>query len=237
MANAQRLAKYISRCGYCSRREAEKLIEQGEVMLNGVLTRDIISFVQDTDIVEVKGIKLSQEEPKIWKYYKPRGLITTHKDPQNRSTVFDNIKLKSPHIISVGRLDIESEGLLLLTNSGFLARKLELPENNFSRKYHVKVFGKYTDSDIQKLRQGPLIDGVKYKPCRIELIKSGKVNNWFELELFEGKNREIRNFFKHINLKISRLIRISYGPISLGDMKTNELRRIDDLDHFIATLE
>ncbi len=221
----ERLAKAISTLGYCSRRDAEKLIASGRVKLNGEITTEIVTFVEPCDVIEVDNVKLLSLPTKIWSYYKPRGFITTHKDPQGRPTVFDNINIKNQsHIISVGRLDIESEGLLLLTNNGEIARKLELPSNNFERIYKVKAFGNFKQQDILELEKGAKIDSILYKPCKITHIKSNTKNHWFEVKIYEGKNREIRKLFEHIGMQVSRLIRISYYIYNLGDLKPGEVR-------------
>lgn len=222
----QRLAKYISSCGFCSRRDAEKLIEKGRVRMNGIDISDVVTFVSDNDVVEVDNIILSVPKTKLWIYYKPRGLVTTHKDPQNRPTVFDNLTINSSHIISIGRLDIDSEGLLLLTNNGELARKYELPSNNYSRVYKVKAYGSFKKEDLKKLELGPEIDGIKYAANKIEFIKSNSKNHWFQITIFEGKNREVRKLFNHIGLQVNRLIRVSYGEYELNDMKPGQIKEV-----------
>ena len=222
-----RLAKQISTLGYCSRRDAEKLILESRVKVNNQVISDVVTFVTEDDTIEVEGVMLSSQTPRLWKYYKPRGLITTHKDPQNRPTVFDNIPLKLPHIISVGRLDIESEGLLLLTNSGKISRYFELPSNNFSRVYEVKAYGKFTQKTLDKIRSGAVIEGIEYRKCQIEVIKSNLMNHWFEVTIHEGKNREIRKLFEFIGMQVSRLIRISYGKYELGVMKPGDIEELD----------
>ncbi len=221
----ERLAKAISRLGYCSRREAEKLIACGAVKVNGIAINDVVTFVSEEDVIEVENVKLTSTTPKIWAYYKPRGLITTHNDPQGRPTVFDNLPIKNhSHIISVGRLDIESEGLLLLTNNGEIARKLELPSNNYERIYKVKLYGDLNMKDFLALEKGITIDSISYKPCKITHIQSNIKNHWFEIKIYEGKNREIRRLFEYIGLQVSRLIRISYYIYHLENLKPGEAR-------------
>lgn len=222
----QRLAKYISSCGYCSRRDAEKLIESGKVVVNGSVTKNVVTFISSKDVVEIDDIMLSIPKTRLWLYYKPRGLVTTHKDPENRPTVFDNIPLKDSHIISIGRLDIDSEGLLLLTNNGEFARQLELPSNNYSRVYKVKVYGNFKKEDIQKIEEGPIIEGIRYAPNKVDFIKSNIKNHWFTITIFEGKNREVRKLFNHVGLQVNKLIRISYGEYSIDNMKPGDIREV-----------
>ena len=223
----ERLAKAISSRGFCSRRDAEKLIAEGKVKVNGKPIMEVVTFVTPEDTIEVDNVKLFESKPRLWVYYKPRGLVTTHKDPQGRPTVFDNIPLKIQHIISVGRLDIDSEGLLLLTNNGELARKFELPSNNFARVYKVKAYGRFRESDLNLLEQGVVIDGVEYRECRIEHIKSNQANHWFWIEIYEGKNREVRRLFEYIGLTVNRLIRTHYHTYSLDDMEVGDIREVE----------
>ena len=223
----QRLSKAISSKGYASRREAERLIESGRVKLNGKVVTEIVTFVTNKDIIEVDDIMLFNQKPKLWIYYKPAGLVTTHRDPEGRPTVFENIPLKLSHIISVGRLDIDSEGLLLITNSGELARKLELPSNNFKRTYSVKAYGNYNEEKLDIIRKGATIDGVCYKPAKVKLIKSNSRNHWFEVTVTEGKNREVRRLFEHIGLQINRLIRTSYHIYHLGDLPKGKILEVE----------
>ncbi|MDX1924388.1 MAG: pseudouridine synthase [Rickettsiaceae bacterium] len=237
----ERVAKYISSCGYCSRREAEKLILSGKVKVNNSTISIVSTLIGPGDLVEIEGVILHRPKIRLWKYYKPRGFVTTHKDPEGRKTIFEDIFAKnsangknecsghsfqSKHIISVGRLDIESEGLLLLTNSGELARELELPKNNFKRLYKVKAYGKFTKASLELLEKGITHKGLQYKPCKIKHIKTNLSNHWFEVEIFEGKNREIRNIFSHINMQVNRLIRIEYGPYKLGSMKQSQIEEV-----------
>ncbi|MDX1916977.1 MAG: pseudouridine synthase [Rickettsiaceae bacterium] len=221
----ERLAKIISRSGFCSRREAERIIQEGRVTKNKVQVTEVVTLASIEDVIEIDGVMLFIPKTKLWKYYKPRGIITTHKDPGGRPTIFENINISS-HIISIGRLDIESEGLLLLTNSGELARQYELPSNNFARQYKVKAYGKYKSKDLEYLRSGIEVDGIKYKPCDISLIKTNNSNHWFHVTLYEGKNREIRKIFNSINMMVSRLIRTDYGPFSIEQMKPGEIKEV-----------
>ena len=221
----ERLAKAISARGFCSRREAERQIISGNVKVNGEKILDVVTFVSSEDVIEVQNVKLSQIHPRLWSYYKPRGLVTTHNDPQKRPTVFDNLSIKNAsHIISIGRLDIESEGLLLLTNNGELARKFELPSSGLARVYKVKAYGNFRANEIRLLENGITIDSIAYKQCKIEHIKSNIKNHWFSVTLYEGKNREVRKLFEYIDLEVSRLIRISYHIYNLEDLKPGEVR-------------
>jgi len=222
----ERLAKAISSRGYSSRRDAEKLIQEGRVKINGNVISEVITFVKYSDVIEIDNVILTIPKPRLWIYYKPRGLVTTHKDPQGRPTVFDNLPIKIPYIISVGRLDVESEGLLLLTNNGEFARKLELPSNNYPRIYKVKAYGKFNNESLRTLESGIEIDGIKYKNCKIKHIKSNSTNHWFEVTIYEGKNREIRKLFEYIGMEINRLIRTSFHEYTLGTMKSGEILEI-----------
>ena len=236
--NKTRLAKAISNKGYCSRRDAEKLILQGLVKLNGKIVSDVVTFVLAEDVIEVVGVKrnLTNTKPRLWLYHKPVGLITTHKDPQGRTTVFEALPIKSDqHIVSVGRLDLNSEGLLLLTNCKSLAKTLEDPNNNFERVYKVRVFGK-ANKEIFKICQGVEIDGIFYKPIQIYSLSEG-VNSWYQMHLREGKNREIRRIFDAFGLVVNRLIRTQYGPFKLDDLACGNVREIELENFTILGLE
>lgn len=223
--NSKRLAKAISDSGYCSRREAEKLIVAGRVSVDGEL---IITpaFNVTTNLIAIDGKPISvQDLPRLWLYHKPAGLVTTHSDPQGRPTVFQNLPKNLPRVISVGRLDLNSEGLLLLTNSGELAREMELPSSKLERVYKVRAHGRVDIKALQSTVRGIKIDGEYYKPSSIELIK-GSANSWFEVRLCEGKNREIRKIFSYFGLEVNRLIRLSYGKWKLGDLKVGEVKEV-----------
>ncbi len=225
-----RIAKFIAASGVCSRRQAEKLITDGRVKLDGkVITTPAVN-VGSENIIEVdnKVVSLSYKT-RLWLYYKPIGLITTHNDPQNRPTVFNALKDSLPRVISVGRLDLNSEGLLLLTNSGALAREFELPKNNFERVYKVRAHGNTSSLVLyatQKKSHQITIDDVTYNPKAIKLISEGMTNSWFEVTLTEGKNREIRKIFEHFSLTVNRLIRIKYGNYKLGTLKPGEFKEV-----------
>lgn len=224
---AERIAKFIARSGVCSRRDAEELIKQQRITINGEIITTPAYNVEGTENILLDGEKLPQIEPiRLWLYHKPVGLLTTHKDTQNRATVFDNLPMGMPRVISVGRLDLNSEGLLLLTNSGELARKLELPQNGWSRRYKVRVHGKINIKKLQELANGIEIDGVQYSSVKAELESQNGSNSWLLVTLNEGKNREIRKLMKYVGLEVARLIRLSYGPFQLGNLKKGEVREI-----------
>ncbi|MES2215197.1 MAG: pseudouridine synthase [Pseudomonadota bacterium] len=224
--NSRRLAKAISDSGYCSRRDAEKIILQNRVMVNDTLVQTPAFNVSDDDFVTVDGSAISKPEAtRLWIYHKPVGLVTTHSDPQNRPTVFQSLPSGMPRVISVGRLDLNSEGLLLLTNSGEFARKLEMPSNKYKRIYKVRAFGEFEMKKLESITKGIRIDGENYNPVSIKLIKHSR-NSWFEMVLCEGKNREIRKIFTHFGLTVNRLIRTSYGPWNLGELPVGEVKEV-----------
>lgn len=224
---AERIAKFMARSGVCSRRSAEELIKQKRVSVNGKIIDSPAINVEGNEKILLDGEKLPQKEhTRVWIYYKPVGLITTHKDTQNRATVFENLPASMPRVISVGRLDLNSEGLLLLTNSGDLARALELPSNAWSRKYRVRVYGRVNQNKLAELANGVEIDGIHYGAVKVELESQTSANSWLSVTLNEGKNREIRKIMKFIGLEVSRLIRISYGPFQLGNLKKGELKEV-----------
>ena len=222
-----RIAKFMARSGVCSRREAEELIKQQRVSVNGEIITNPAINVEGNEKILLDGEKLPQREPtKLWLYHKPAGLVTTHKDEKNRPTVFDNLPKSMPRVISVGRLDLNSEGLLLLTNNGELSRKLELPQNGWSRRYKVRVFGNITPEMLERIKNGVRVDGVEYGAIKAEIESKQGANSWLGVTLCEGKNREIRKVMKYLGLEVSRLIRLSYGPFQLGNLKKGELREV-----------
>lgn len=229
----ERLSKYISKRGFCSRREAERLILEGRVTVNNIQVKEVVTFVTDEDKIEVNNtvIKRIKDTPKIWTYYKPRGYITTRNDPDGRPTIYDNLPEKYSSLITIGRLDMDSEGLLLLTNNGDLARYLELPKNKFLRTYRVKAFGNFDESTLDIIRKGTTVNGINYLPAEISLIKRNSANSWFEVTLQEGKNREIRKVFASIGLIVNRLIRLKFGPYDIEEMLVGEIKeRLIPLD-------
>lgn len=223
----ERLAKRIARAGICSRRDAEVWIANGRVTVGGKKITTPAFNVSEKDAVKVDGKLLeAKQETRLWLYHKPIGLVTTHKDPQGRQTIFDHIPKTLPRVISVGRLDLNSEGLLLLTNDGDLSRKLELPSTGWIRRYRVRAFGSVSDDVLKKMRAGVKVDGVDYQPMEVTLDSQKKDNAWLTVGLREGKNREIRKIFEYFGLKVSRLIRTSYGPFQLGSLGKGEVKEV-----------
>ncbi|WP_051625941.1 pseudouridine synthase [Kozakia baliensis] len=223
----ERIAKWLARVGVASRRDVERMIEAGRIRLNNAPVTHPATFVQAGDIVQVDGKVVGEpERTRVWRYHKPDGLMTTHRDPQNRPTVFESLPEGMPRVVSVGRLDINSEGLLLLTNDGALARRLELPSNAWVRRYRVRVFGVVDEKRLAALANGSEFEGVRYGPIEAGLDSKKGDNAWLTVSLHEGKNREIRRVMMGLNLHVSRLIRTSYGPFQLGTLKKRELEEI-----------
>ena len=224
----ERIAKKIAHSGLCSRREAERLINKGSVKLNGKIIKNCNINVTAKDTIEVNNQKLKEKEKaRLWLYYKKKGFLVTTKDIKKRPNIFDEIKLKfNKRLISVGRLDFNSEGLLLLTNNGDLARKLELPQNKFQRTYKVRIFGTIDNKVKGLLKNGITLNGIKYKSIELELEEEKGKNRWLTMRLHEGKNREIRKIMNHFGCTVNRLIRISYGPFNLKDIKPGQLTEL-----------
>ena len=223
----ERIAKVIARDGIASRREAEKLIETGRVTVNGeVITRAALN-VTPADKVVVNGKALDAPEPaRLWLYHKPTGLVTTTRDEQGRATIYDDLPEELPRVMSVGRLDLNSEGLLLLTNDGAVKRQLELPSTGWLRKYRVRVNGRVTEPQLEPLRQGIKADGEDFQPMIVTLDRQQGANAWLTVGLREGKNREIRRAMEAVGLTVNRLIRTSYGPFQLGQLKPGEVEEV-----------
>lgn len=226
--NEERIAKRMARAGLCSRRDAEKWIEAGRVSVNGKKLDSPAFKVSDKDEIIVDGKPIQGKQPtRLFLYHKPTGLVTTHKDEKGRATVFDHLPAHLPRVISIGRLDLNTEGLLLLTNDGELARYLELPATGWKRKYRVRVLGKIKQERLDKLKNGITIDRVKYKSIEAEIDSEQKgANTWVTITLQEGKNREIRRVMEHLNLQVNRLIRISYGPFNLDKLPKQAVSEI-----------
>ena len=224
----ERIAKVIARAGLCSRRDAERWIADGRVSVNGKILNTPAFTVGPHDAVVVDGKPLpALEASRLFLYHKPIGLVTTARDEKNRATVFANLPPSLPRVISAGRLDLNSEGLLLLTNDGGLARYLELPANAWKRRYRVRVHGTAKADDLAKLAHGITVDGVNYGPidARIERAQTG-ANVWLIVTLKEGKNREIRKVMAHLGLQVSRLIRTAFGPFELGDLPAGSAEEV-----------
>ena len=231
MTEPERIAKFLSAAGVCSRRDAERMIAEGRVEVNGETLATPAVLVSDGDEIKVDGKKINastRSVARMWVYHKPAGLVTTHKDERGRATVFDHLPRALPRVISVGRLDLDSEGLLLLTTSGALARAMELPKNAVSRTYRVRIRGTPMETHLAQLERGVKVDGVFYQPIEVTMDKaqSGGRNRWLTLTLREGKNREIRRIFEHFDLPVSRLIRVGYGPFALEDLKPGAVAEV-----------
>ena len=216
----ERIAKVMARAGLCSRREAERWIVAGRVAVNGQVLETAAVTVTAADTVTVDGKPLAApERSRLWRYHKPPGLMTTHRDPQGRPTVFERLPADMGRVISVGRLDLNSEGLLLLTNNGELARRLELPETGWTRRYRVRVYGTVDEDRLAALAKGAKVGGVAYGPIRAKLDSHKGSNAWLTVSLAEGRNREVRRVLEPLGLTVNRLIRLAYGPFQLGRLE------------------
>jgi 23S rRNA pseudouridine2605 synthase len=215
----ERIAKLLARAGVCSRRDAERWIGEGRVSVDGhVLTTPAVTVTAAND-VRVDGKPLpAPERPRLWRYHKPSGLVTTHRDEKGRTTVFAALPKELPRLISIGRLDLNSEGLLLLTNDGALSRRLELPSTGWLRRYKVRVHGEVEPERLAALEKGVTIDSVSYGPIRASLERRQGSNAWIAMALREGKNREVRRVLEHLGFQVTRLIRLAYGPFQLGNL-------------------
>jgi 23S rRNA pseudouridine2605 synthase len=223
----ERIAKALARAGLASRRDAEEMVTQGRVTVNGRVINSPALDITKNDVVLVDGKPLPERErTRLFLYHKPRGLMTTHDDPEGRPTVFDNLPEGLPRLISVGRLDFNTEGLLLLTNDGGLARTLELPDTGWLRRYRVRAHGDVTQAQLDELKNGIEIEGVKYGPIEATLERDQGANVWLVFAIREGKNREVRNVCAHLGLEVNRLIRVSYGPFQLGEVPEGQVEEI-----------
>ena len=214
----ERIAKFLARAGVASRRDAEQMIAVGRVTLNGAPVTHPATFVTGADAVLVDGKPVGVERTRLFRYHKPVGLVTTHRDPEGRPTVFARLPAGLPRLISVGRLDLTSEGLLLLTNDGELARRLELPSNGWLRRYRVRVHGQPEPAALARLARGVTVDGIAYGPIEAVLDATKGDNAWLSMALREGRNREIRRVLAYLGFRVSRLIRLAYGPFQLGTL-------------------
>ncbi|MCP4620530.1 MAG: pseudouridine synthase [Bradyrhizobium sp.] len=223
----ERIAKVLARAGLASRRDAEEMVTSGRVTVNGRVINSPALDVTANDVVAVDGKNLPpRERTRLFMYHKPRGLMTTHDDPEGRPTVFDNLPEGLPRLISIGRLDFNTEGLLLLTNDGGLARTLELPDTGWLRRYRVRAHGEVTQAQLDELKKGVEVDGVKYGPIDATLERDQGANVWVVFAIREGKNREVRNVMAHLGLEVNRLIRVSYGPFQLGELAEGQVEEI-----------
>lgn len=223
----ERIAKVLSRAGLASRRDAEEMVTQGRVSVNGRVINSPALDITSNDVVTVDGKPLPERErTRLFLYHKPRGLMTTHDDPEGRPTVFDNLPEGLPRLISIGRLDFNTEGLLLLTNDGGLARTLELPDTGWLRRYRVRAHGDVTQAQLDELKNGIEVEGVKYGPIDATLERDQGANVWLVFAIREGKNREVRNVCAHLGLEVNRLIRVSYGPFQLGEVPEGQVEEI-----------
>lgn len=223
----ERIAKVLSRAGLASRRDAEEMVTQGRVTVNGRVINSPALDITQNDVVTVDGKPLPERErTRLFLYHKPRGLMTTHDDPEGRPTVFDNLPEGLPRLISIGRLDFNTEGLLLLTNDGGLARTLELPDTGWLRRYRVRAHGDVTQAQLDQLKEGIEVEGVKYGPIEATLERDQGANVWLVFAIREGKNREVRNVCAHLGLEVNRLIRVSYGPFQLGEVPEGQVEEI-----------
>jgi 23S rRNA pseudouridine2605 synthase len=223
----ERIAKWLARAGVASRRDAEVLIAEGRVKLNNAPVTHPATFVTPGDLVVVNGrLVEAPERSRLWRYHKPTGLVTTHKDPQGRPTVFEKLPPPLPRVVSVGRLDLNSEGLLLLTNDGALARRLELPQHGWLRRYRVRAFGRIEPAGLAALARGVEIDGIHYGPIEAALDSRKGDNCWLSIALREGRNREVRRVMAHLGLAVTRLIRVAYGPFQLGKLPRGAVEEI-----------
>ena len=217
----------LARAGVASRRDVEKMIAAGRITLDGRVVETPATFIGTTEGIKVDGKPVpGAEQTRLWIYHKPKGLVTTHRDNEERATVFENLPGNLPRVISVGRLDINTEGLLLLTNDGGLARFLEHPSSGIRRKYRVRVHGEVKQDDLKALQAGVTVAGIHYGPIRAEVEKVQGSNAWITLFLKEGKNREVKNVLGHLGLRVTRLIRTHFGPFALGNLKLGTIREI-----------
>lgn len=224
---AERIAKVLARRGLCSRREAERWIAEGRVAVDGRVLASPALNVGAGQRVAVDGKAIPELEPtRLWRYHKPRGLLTTASDPQGRPTVFQRLPAELPRVVAVGRLDLASEGLLLLTNDGELKRRLELPTTGWVRRYRVRVHGRVEAKALARLAKGMVVDGVSYGPVSARLDRQQPSNAWLTISLSEGKNREVRRLCRHLGWPATRLIRVAYGPFQLGHLPPGAVEEV-----------
>ncbi len=225
--SSERIAKRLARAGVASRREAEKIILAGRIAVNGKIIDSPALNVTDADAITLDGQPIGAKEPvRLWRYHKPAGLVTTERDEKGRATIFDRMPPELPRVMSVGRLDLTSEGLLLLTNDGDLKRRLELPSTGWVRKYRVRAKGVPSEALLEPLRKGITVDGERFLPMQVSIDRQQGANVWLSIALREGKNREIRRALEQIGMSVSRLIRVSYGPFQLGELASGAVEEL-----------
>jgi len=226
-AAAERIAKVMARAGLCSRRDAERWIAEGRVEVDGKLLTGPAFNVAPAARITVDGNPIPAQAPtRLWRYHKPRGVLTTARDPEGRPTVFDALPKDLPRVLAVGRLDLDSEGLLLLTNDGELKRRLELPATGWARCYRVRVHGRVDQARLDELKPGVTVDGIRYGPVEAALERQQGGNAWLAMRLTEGKNREVRRICEHLGWTVNRLIRVAYGPFQLGDLPPGAVEEV-----------
>jgi 23S rRNA pseudouridine2605 synthase len=234
-----RIAKLLARAGVASRREIERLISEGRITLHGKVLETPATILTSLEGVCVDGQSMFKaEDTRLFAFHKPNGVLTTERDPQGRATIYDKLPKSMPRVMPVGRLDLNTEGLLLLTNDGGLKRTLELPASKIARTYRARTYGSVSQSQLEDLAEGITIDGFHYGSINANLERRTGANQWIEMSLTEGKNREVRRVLEHLGLKVSRLIRTQYGPFELGDIPIGGLVEVKpkSLAHFIKTL-
>lgn len=237
----ERIAKYLAHAGVASRRDAERLIEAGRIKVNGKVLKTPAFKVTNKDKILFDNKPVgAKPAPRLWRYHKPAGLVTSHKDEKGRTTVFDSLPKSLGRVISVGRLDLTSEGLLLLTNDGELARALELPSTGWVRRYRARAFGSVTQEQLDDLKNGIMIDGISTGPIEAELERQQRGNAWISVTLSEGKNREVRRALSELGLEVNRLIRTSYGPFQLSGLQKGSVEEVrnrvlrDQVGHLVS---
>lgn len=225
--DSERIAKRLARAGVASRRSAETMIAAGRISINGKVITTPALNVLPNDRISVDGKALAASEPtRLWRYYKPVGLVTSERDEKGRKTVFSQLPPEIPRVVSIGRLDLSSEGLLLLTNDGALKRRLELPSTGWLRKYRVRAKGTPTDESLAPLRRGITVEGVRFQPMSVVIDRQQGANVWLTVGIREGRNREVRRALDTVRLAVNRLIRISYGPFQLGDLRPGAVEEV-----------